>query len=97
MNLAPLAQILTAHAQTADNNTALALSDTHETVLDPKTHLPGGIALTRPFQPNQPPADGLGPHDTILEKFTTKLSCVFKLRDTKRNCYLLGLNIVLLC
>ena len=32
MNLAPLAQILTAHAQTADNNTALALSDTHETI-----------------------------------------------------------------
>ena len=59
MNLAPLAQILTAHAQTADNNTALALSDTHETLLDPKTHLTGGIALPRPFQPNQPhpPAD----------------------------------------
>jgi putative transposase len=40
---------------------------------------------------------GLGPHDTILEKFTARLGCVFKLRDTKRNCYLLGLNIVLLC
>jgi hypothetical protein len=35
--------------------------------------------------------------DTILERFTARLGCVFKLKDTKRNTYLLGLNIVLLC
>jgi putative transposase len=40
---------------------------------------------------------GLGPHETILEKFTARLGCVFKRRDTKRNTYLLGLNFVLLC
>jgi putative transposase len=102
MNLAPLAQLLTSLVQAADNNTALALSDTNETVSHDRfnriiqtqrltsvlTTLVLRLALT-------------GGHlildDTILEKFTARLSCVFKLRDTKRNCYLLGLNIVLLC
>jgi putative transposase len=102
MNLAPLAQLLTALVQTADNNTALALSDTNETVSHDRfnriiqtqrltsvlTTLVLRLALTGGY---------LILDDTILEKFTAKLGCVFKLRDTKRNCYLLGLNIVLLC
>jgi putative transposase len=102
MNLAPLAQLLTALVQTADNNTALALSDTNETVSHDRfnriiqtqrltsvlTTLVLRLALTGGY---------LILDDTILEKFTARLGCVFKLRDTKRNCYLLGLNIVLLC
>jgi putative transposase len=102
MNLAPLAQLLTALVQAADNNTALALSDTNETVSHDRfnriiqtqrltsvlTTLVLRLALTGGY---------LILDDTILEKFTARLGCVFKLRDTKRNCYLLGLNIVLLC
>lgn len=102
MNLAPLAQLLTTLVQAADNNTALALSDTNETVSHDRfnrithqlrltsvlTTLVLRLALTGGY---------LILDDTILEKFTAKLGCVFKLRDTKRNCYLLGLNIVLLC
>ena len=102
MNLAPLAQILTAHAQTADNNTALALSDTHETVSHDRFNRINHIlrltsVLTSLVLRLHLVRGSLILDDTILEKFTTKLSCVFKLRDTKRNCYLLGLNIVLLC
>jgi putative transposase len=102
MNLAPLAQLLTSLVQAADNNTALALSDTNETVSHDRfnriiqtqrltsvlTTLVLRLALTGGY---------LILDDTILEKFTARLGCVFKLRDTKRNCYLLGLNIVLLC
>jgi putative transposase len=102
MNLAPLAQLLTTLVQAADNNTALALSDTNETVSHDRfnriiqtqrltsvlTTLVLRLALTGGY---------LILDDTILEKFTARLGCVFKLRDTKRNCYLLGLNIVLLC
>jgi putative transposase len=102
MNLAPLSQLLTALVQAADNNTALALSDTNETVSHDRfnriiqtqrltsvlTALVLRLVLTGGY---------LILDDTVLEKFTTRLGCVFKLRDTKRNCYLLGLNIVLLC
>jgi hypothetical protein len=84
MNLAPLAQLLTALVQTADNSTALALSDTNETVSHDRFNriiqtqrltsvlttlvlrlvLAGGYLIL---------------DDTILEKFTTRLGCVFKL------------------
>ena len=102
MNLAPLAQILTAHTQTADNNTALALSDTHETISHDRFNRINHLlrltsVLTSLVLRLHLVRGSLILDDTILEKFTTKLSCVFKLRDTKRNCYLLGLNIVLLC
>jgi putative transposase len=35
--------------------------------------------------------------DTILEKYTQGLGCIFKLRDSKTGNYVYGLNIVLLC
>lgn len=35
--------------------------------------------------------------DTILEKYTQGLRCIFKLRDSKTGNYVYGLNIVLLC
>jgi len=35
--------------------------------------------------------------DTILEKYTQGLSCIFKLRDSKTGNYVWGLNVVLLC
>ena len=44
MNLAPLAQLLTTLVQAADNNTALALSDTNETV--------SPTVSTESFKPN---------------------------------------------
>jgi hypothetical protein len=97
MNLASLVQLLTTLVQAADNNTALALSDTNEavshdcfnriiqtqrltsvlTTLVLRLALTGGhlIIVLGPT----PAPDGLGSHDTILEKFTAKLSCVFKL------------------
>lgn len=102
MNLAPLAQYLTTLVQAADNSTALALSDTSETVSHDRfnrsvkalrltsvlTTLVSRLVLT---------GGTLILDDTILEKFTARLACVFKLKDTKRNCFVLGLNIVLLC
>jgi putative transposase len=35
--------------------------------------------------------------DTILEKYTQGLKCIFKLKDSKTGNYVYGLNIVLLC
>lgn len=35
--------------------------------------------------------------DTILEKYTQGLRCIFKLRDSKTGNYVYGINIVLLC
>jgi hypothetical protein len=84
MNLASLTQLLTTLVQVADNNTALALSDTSETVSHDRfnriiqtqrltsvlTTLVLRLALTGGY---------LILDDTILEKFTAKLGCVFKL------------------
>jgi putative transposase len=35
--------------------------------------------------------------DTILEKYTQGLTCIFKLKDSKTGNYVWGLNVVLLC
>lgn len=101
MNLAPLIPYLLALVHASTNNTALALSDATEPVSHDAftrrlhqlmvtsvlTRLVSRLSLTGGF---------LILDDTILEKFTARLGCVFKLKDTKTGGFVLGLNVVLL-